>query len=343
MLPAPASAPPPSPGTAPRVGMARLAASSPPLAAKRKVTYFRLPVHALLNRCPNPNLPFRWTINPYRGCEFGCKYCYARYTHEYLGFEDPAAFEEKIYSKAQAGEILRRELRRDPGGAIAIGAATDPYQPAERIYGTTRSILETIAEFRGLSVSLTTKSDLVMRDVALLREIAADNHLQINMTIVTLDPALARKLEPRAPRPDLRLAAVRALSAAGLRVAIFSMPVLPFLTDAPANLEAVARAGAAAGAQTFAANALFLMPASQKAFFPFLEEQFPHLVARYRRWFRRDAYLRGDYAERIHELAQQLRKKYFPPPFTAGPARAPFGRRQQLALFPDGEASDYPD
>jgi len=149
------------------VGIAKRAVESPRLASKRRVEYFSLTSNSILNRCLNPRLPFNWTINPYRGCEFGCKYCYARYTHEFMGLENPQEFEEKIYSKDRAAEILATELRQDPGGAIAIGTATDPYQPAERLYKTTRSILETLAEFRGLRLSITTKSDLVTVEVTM--------------------------------------------------------------------------------------------------------------------------------------------------------------------------------
>lgn len=190
----------------PLVGLARVAAQSPVLSRKRKVEYFSLAAQSLLNRCSSPRLPFTWTINPYRGCEFGCQYCYARYTHEYMGMEDPAEFEEKIYSKERAGEILQKELSKASGGAIAIGTATDPYQPAERIFQTTRGILRTLAGFRGLRVSITTKSDLIRRDLGLLQEIARHNDLQVNVTITTLREDLARCLEPRAPRPNLRLA-----------------------------------------------------------------------------------------------------------------------------------------
>jgi DNA repair photolyase len=317
------------------VGIAKRAAASPRLGAKRRVEYFSLAIRSVLNRCPNPRLPFEWTINPYRGCEFGCKYCYARYTHEFMGLENSDEFEEKIYSKTRADEVLRNELRQDPGGAIAIGTATDPYQPAERLYQTTRSILQTLATFRGLRLSITTKSDLVTRDMDLLGEIARHNSLQVNMTVTTLEPDLARRLEPRAPRPDLRLAAVRSLAAAGLPVAIFAMPVLPGITDSPAALAALARAGARAGARTFQANLLFLMPSAQKVFFPFLENQFPQLAARYRRLYSNGAYLRGRSEEQLQALARRLRQQYFPEP--APLALPPFGCRDQLTLFEDAD------
>ena len=303
---------PPSPAaeTPPLVGLAKVAAASPLAGEKQKVQYFRLASRTILNRCASGRVPFTWTINPYRGCEFGCQYCYARYTHEYLGMENPAEFEEKIYSKERAGEILRSELAKHPTGAIAIGTATDPYQPAERLFQVTRSILETFRDFRGLRLSLTTKSDLIRRDLDLLREIGRANELQVNMTITTLRPELARRLEPRATRPDLRLAAAAEVARAGIAVALFAMPVLPAITDDPRDLEAIARAAARIGACSFAANVLFLMPSAQKAFFPFLEKEFPHLVAKYRRLYGHGAYLRGRYAERIEGLVRDLRQKY---------------------------------
>lgn len=295
---------------APLVGIARLAAESPHLATKKSVEYFSLASRSVLNRCNSKRVPFAWTINPYRGCEFGCKYCYARYTHEWMGMEDPAEFEEKIYSKAQAGEILRRELAKRPSGAIAIGTATDPYQPAERHFQTTRGILQTISQFRGLHVSITTKSDLVTRDRDLLREISERNHLQVNMTVTTMNIEMARCLEVRAPRPDLRMAAVAELARAGIPVGVFAMPVVPGITDSPNSLEAVVRAASQAGASHFAVNVLFLMPSAQKAFFPFLEEQFPNLIERYRKLYANGAYAEAPYRARMEELARQLRLKY---------------------------------
>ncbi len=303
------------------------------MARKRKVEYFSLISKSILNRCANPQQPFTWTINPYRGCEFGCKYCYARYTHEYMGMNDWQQFEEKIYSKERAGQILQEELGKDPGGAIAIGTATDPYQPAERHFQTTRRILETISGFRGLQVSITTKSDLIRRDVDLLRRIAVSNHLRINMTVTTLRAELARCLEVRAPCPALRLSAAAELARADLQVTVFAMPVLPAITDEPQDLEAVARAASLAGACYFAANVLFLMPSAQKAFFPFLEQNFPHLTKKYRRLYARGAYIRGVYSEQIQEMVSQLRKKYrLSGPPRHYPAEA-FAPASQMQLF----------
>src|SRR5208282_2835801 len=192
-----------------------------------------------LNRCvSNRRLPFTWTINPYRGCEFACKYCYARYTHEFMEMRDGAEFEQKIYVKQHTADLLRHDLRRvKPGEAIALGTATDPYQPAERRYEVTRGILEEFARHRGFEVGIITKSNLIVRDLDILREVAQSNRLSIHITVTTLNVELARILEPRAPRPDLRMDAVRQISEAGINVGVSCSPVLPGITDSPSDLE----------------------------------------------------------------------------------------------------------
>ena len=293
------------------VGIARLAASSPRAGAKRGTEYYLLPVRSILNRCDSDRVPFTWTVNPYRGCEFGCRYCYARYTHEYMEL-DGGEFERKIYVKQNAGALAARDLATLSvwGEHIAIGTATDPYQPAEREYGVTRALLEQFAEREGLSLSITTKSNQVVRDLDLLCRIAARSALYINITITTLRPRLARLLEPRAPRPDLRLAAVRALREAGLAVGVFAMPVLPGLTDREADLDALARAARDAGAQWFAGNVLFLMPSALKQFLPFIEEKFPRLGRQYREWYARSGYAPEAYRREIAERIKALRAKY---------------------------------
>ena len=305
-------APWPPPGQSPNrlVGIVRLAAESPSLGAKTEVEYRALPVRSILNRCDSKRVPFDYTINPYRGCEFGCKYCYARYTHEYMEL-DGALFENRIYAKQRAAELLRAELKKAEGAEIAIGTATDPYQPSERRFGGTRQILEVIAAgARGVRLSITTKSDLVVRDLDLLRQIARRNSLHVNVTITTLHAPLARALEPRAPHPDLRLSAVRRLAEGGVWVGVFAAPVLPAITDNPKDLEAMAREAAAAGARHFMASALFLMPSAQKQFFPFLKKEFPCLVEAYRRSYQRGAYLGDRYRQRLQKLVSRLREQY---------------------------------
>jgi DNA repair photolyase len=291
-------------------GIARLAARSPVLEAKSRVRYFEIETRSVLNRT-RPGMPFRWTINPYRGCEFACKYCYARYTHEFMGIEDATLFEDQIYAKSNLAPILRQELRKlDPAEAIAIGTATDPYQPAERRFRRTRSILEVFAAEHGRRLSITTKSDLVTRDLDLLLRIAESNVLSINITITTLDRELARMLEPRAPRPDLRLRAVRILAGAGLRVGVFPNPILPLITDSERRLDQLARAARDHGASYFGGGLLFLMPAARRVFFPFLAERFPELLARYERRYTRNAYLRGEYADMLRDRVRAIRARY---------------------------------
>ncbi|HXZ44843.1 MAG TPA: radical SAM protein [archaeon] len=293
-------------------GIERLANEASPLLEKREAEYLSIQVRSVLNRCSSPRMPFTWTINPYRGCEFGCRYCYARYTHEFMGMKRWEDFEEKIYVKRDAARILARELspERLSGQSIALGTATDPYQPAERRYRVTRSLLSVMAAARGLRLSITTKSDLVTRDIDLLRRIGERSRVQVNLTVTTLDRRLARILEFRAPTPELRLKALRSLREAGITAGINIAPILPDITDDRANLEAVIAAVREHGATHVYANVLFLKPSAQQAFFPFLEEHFPHLVKRYAARFARSAFLDRAYKDRIFRLVADLKRKH---------------------------------
>src|SRR5207244_5402079 len=187
------------PESGPRlVGIARLAAHGEIVREGHDIEYFTLPVRSLLNRCDSlREMPFTWTINPYRGCEFACKYCYARYTHEFMEMRNGIEFEQKIYAKQHAVELLRQELRRvKPGEEIALGTATDPYQPIERKLEITRAILQEISRHAGLELGIVTKSNLVLRDIDVLQRIAENNQIFVNVTITTLNVDLARILEP---------------------------------------------------------------------------------------------------------------------------------------------------
>jgi DNA repair photolyase len=306
------------------VGIARLAAASPPAETKRnsaeRPEYFVLPVKSILNRCDSRRVPFEWTVNPYRGCEFACRYCYARYTHEYMEL-DGSEFEKKIYVKKDAGPLLAWDVAHKysyqseaSGGTqaehIAIGTATDPYQPAEREYGVTRACLEELAKKEGLRVSIVTKSDQIVRDVDVLQRIAGRSDLAIDITVTTLRTRLARMLEPRAPRPDLRLTAVKQLAQAGLAVGISASPLLPGITDREGDLEAVAAAGKQAGAQWFFSGVLFLMPSSAKQFFPFLRAKFPRLEQQYEKWFSKSGYAPEEYRRKIAARVERIRQIY---------------------------------
>jgi DNA repair photolyase len=293
------------------IGIARLAAQGESIREGHNIEYFTLPTRSLLNRVvSNRNLPFVWAINPYRGCEFACKYCYARYTHEFMEMTD-LDFERKIFVKQHAADLLRHELKKvKKGESIAIGTATDPYQPAERRYEITRAILEEFARHRGLELGIVTKSNLVVRDAALLREIAQHNQLFVNLTVTTVNAELARILEPRAPRPDLRLEAVRQLNLAGVTAGVLCAPVLPGITDSPPDLEALVEAAAQAGAKSIFANPLFLKPCSASVFLPFLEKEFPQLVESYRERYAQRAFLPPAYGKRLSQLMSRLRQRH---------------------------------
>jgi DNA repair photolyase len=289
------------------VGIAKLAAQSETLETKKRVEYLEIETRQFIGRCSNPRMPFVWTINSYRGCEFGCKYCYARYAHEFMELRDPLEFERKIFAKRFDAGAFRRELSKiKKGQSIWIGTATDPYQPAERRYGVTRSILEVFREEYGFELGITTKSDLVRRDAQLIGRIARRNGMCVNLTITTLDEGLARMLEPMAPRPALRLEAVRMLADFGVRVTVMAHPVMPLINDSEESLGAVAEAAKESGAAAFSAAPLFLKPCSARVFLPFLEEKFPHLVRKYRERYAAGAYLKGAYPDLIRERAQRI-------------------------------------
>jgi DNA repair photolyase len=333
------------------VGIARLAANSPACETKRKSRekpeYFLLPVKSILNRCESNRVPFEWTINPYRGCEFGCKYCYARYTHEYMEI-DGGEFEQRIFVKQDAAALLSRDVSQKysyeskasgytQAEHIAIGTATDPYQPAEKEYGVTRACLEELARREGLSVSVITKSNQIVHDIDILKVIAAKSALSLNITVTTLKPRLARLLEPRAPRPDLRLAAVKELRDAGLNVGVSASPLIPGITDGEGELEAVAAAAKEAGAQWFFSGVLFLMPSSAKTFLPFIREKFPRLAKQYDQWYAKNGYAPEDYRKKVSERVLRIRQKFG---FASRPWEGdrPTAKRAQLSLGWDAAA-----
>ncbi|MBM3734356.1 MAG: radical SAM protein [Acidobacteria bacterium] len=318
------------------IGIAKLAHQAPPLETKRTAEYRQLGSYSLLNRAP-PHTPFfEWTINPYRGCEIGCKYCYARYTHEFMELRDPMAFEQLIFAKQWNPAAFAKELRRvRRGDRIAIGTATDPYQPAERRYGLTRSLLEVFAARHGYRLGITTKSDLVLRDLDLLQSVARTNQLTVHVTITAIDAGLARKIEPRAPRPDLRLGAVRKLAEAGIETGVFCCPVLPLINDSDAGISALAQAAKEAGARFLAGNTLFLRESAARVFLPFLDAEFPHLAGRYRARFAKGAFLHGAYPDLIARRFERARERFG---FVREPSTretAPWQAEDQLELFPE--------
>lgn len=324
---------------APRlVGIAKLASEAEHVDSGHQVEFFSLPVRSLLNRCASRrNLPFTWTINPYRGCEFACKYCYARYTHEFMELRDAAEFEHKIFVKEEAAWLLRRDLKKvRPGEEIAIGTATDPYQPAERRHQVTRSILEELSRHAELEIGIVTKSNLVLRDIDVLQRVAEQNTIGVHVTVTTTNSDLARILEPRAPRPDLRLEAVRKLNEAGIPTGVSCAPVLPGITDKPKDLEAVVKAAAEARATHIFANPLFLKPCSRAIFLPFIKDHFPDLVPLYQQLYGERDFGSQGYRKHLAALMSKFKQKYgIGAPGPRGPIRehARVKPCEQLPLF----------
>lgn len=251
-----------------------------------------------------------WSVSPYRGCAHGCAYCYARGMYECLGYSDPSSFHRLILAKRNVARVLREELARGrwKGGEVALGTATDPYQPAEGKLRLTRGVLEALAEYRAslrvspgaraiaFPVSLTTKSPLVVRDADLLRELGATVHLSLS----SLDPNFRRHFEPGAPPPQARLRALRELRRRGVEAGVFLAPVLPFVTDRERDLEELAAACAWAGAAFVVPILLHLRPGVREGFLPRLAHRYPRLAVPYLRLYRR-AYLAPDRARRIEE------------------------------------------
>jgi len=239
-----------------------------------RTEFLRDDSQSIISKNSSPDIGFNASLNPYRGCEHGCAYCYARPTHEYLGFSAGVDFESKIMVKPRTAELLESELSRRSWQpqVLACSGVTDCYQPVERKLRTTRSCLEVLAEFRN-PVAIITKNHLVTRDIDLLSELASYRAASVVLSITSLDDKLARKLEPRASAPKFRLEAVRKLSAAGIPVGVSLAPVIPGLNDheMPAILEAAAEAGAC-----FAFYTVVRLPYGVKDLFSeWLEENVP--------------------------------------------------------------------
>ncbi len=212
-----------------------------------RTRYLRDASRSIISHNRSPDVPFSASLNPYRGCEHGCSYCYARPGHEYLGLSAGLDFETQIFVKEDAPALLRRALERDDWRpqVLALSGVTDPYQPIERRLRITRRCLEVLARYRN-PVGLITKSRLITRDLDLLQEMARNRTVSVTLSVTTLDPDLARRMEPRAAQPQARLAAIRSLAGAGIPVGVNVAPVVPGLTDheIPAILAACADAGA---------------------------------------------------------------------------------------------------
>jgi len=290
----------------------------------RGATFLQLPVRTVLNPPASTGMGF-WSLNPYVGCEFGCSYCYARDTHRYqveravdqtpeASSPLPAwqAFEQRILVKTEAAAALSRTL--DPtklaGQTLVIGTATDPYQPAERTFGLTRQILETLVGHRGYNIGLITKSPLITRDIDILQQLSRQHDVSINISLISANARLVRRLERRSPVPQARLKALAKLTAAGLNAGIMMAPILPGLTDDRRDLEAVMRSAKAADARYVVGIPLRLDPVSRRRFWPVLQQEFPHLVERYQRCYGPRRYATRAYISALIRRVRQVQQQY---------------------------------
>jgi DNA repair photolyase len=295
----------PAPNLAPRMGAAVVR-------ERAGVAYRELETRSLLNRCSSERMPFEWTVNPYRGCAMGCRYCYATYTHEYLGKNVPESFHESVFVKTGGAEETSRRLslvvRR--GESIALGTATDPYQPGETEWNVTRRFLEQVAALRGVRLSITTKGAGILRDVELLRSIHARSRLTIHVSLISLDAMLLRDVEPLAPPPEVRLRVIERLIAAGLDTLLSIAPVLPGLTDAEADLERLLVRAKSVGVKAVAYVPLFLRSPTREKYLRWIETAHPRYLEAYRRAYSHGAYLGRGYRERLRATMSRLRLRH---------------------------------
>ena len=299
------------------------------------VEYRELRARSLVNRCDSPRVPFEWTVNPYRGCAMGCRYCYAAYTHEYLGHEAAGSFHSIIYAKSFAPEETLRALAASArrGERIALGTATDPYQPGESELRVTRRFLECAVQVRGLRLGITTKGAIILRDLDLLTRIHRRARLSVQVSLNSLDAELLRRIEPWAPPPDVRIEVLRRLAEAGLRVGLSLSPILPGITDQEEKLDALIGRAAAVGVRRMWGSLLFLRSPTREKYFDFLAREFPRYLEAYRRAYAGTSYLSGPYRERIEAMVRRLREKHGVSRDDAAESGAYARSPEQLGLF----------
>src|SRR3989441_3040905 len=270
-----------------------------------QVEWVEIQVKSVLNRVQG--MPFRWSINPYRGCSHSCIFCYARRTHWFLDQDGVNGWGSRIFVKVNAPEVLRRELAHHSWTReeVHLGTATDPYQPAEGSYKISRQILEALLAAQ-TPVNIVTRSTMIIRDVDLLTRLAAGPGAMVCFSIATMDAAVAREIEPDVPPPLRRLEALRSLAQAGVPVAVLLAPVIPGITDHPKQLAAVVMAAKDYGASSLWTNALHLGDVTRQAFFQYLERKRPELIPEYERMYG-GKYAPSDYRRRIQDVVAALK------------------------------------
>jgi DNA repair photolyase len=301
-----------------------------------QIEWVEIQVKSVLNRVQG--MGFDWSINPYRGCEHACFFCYARKTHWYLDQDGVNNWSSRIFVKVNAPAVLRRELSRSTWTReeVHVGTATDPYQPAEGAYRITRQILQALHE-HDTPVSVVTRSTMILRDKDVLRDLSAGPGATVCFSITTVDPDLSRELEPNAPPPQRRLEVMRELADAGIDSAVLLAPVLPGITDDAKNLETVVRAARRYGAGALWTNALHLGDVTREAFFNYLVKYRPALVPEYERLYR-GKYAPAAYRRRVQDLVAALKRRAGFPTDKGEPderrAQPPTPAATQLSLLP---------
>ncbi|MBQ0825597.1 Rv2578c family radical SAM protein [Streptomyces tagetis] len=301
------------------------------------ITFHEVRARSILNRVPGASrMPFEWTVNPYRGCTHACVYCFARKTHGYLDLDTGLGFDTQIVVKVNAPELLRRQLAssRWRGEHVAMGTNVDCYQRAEGRYRLMPGIITALTE-RANPFSVLTKGTLILRDLDLLTRAARVTDVGVSVSVGFTDTELWRTVEPGTPAPERRLEVVRALGERGLACGVLMAPVLPYLSDEPAQLRATVRAIAAAGATSVTPLVLHLRPGAREWFTAWLARHHPHLVRRYERLYADGAYAPTWYQRRITRQVHDLAREYGmgpaadrrplspPPPATPGPRPHP--------------------
>ncbi|MFL0240324.1 Rv2578c family radical SAM protein [Mycobacterium sp. SMC-17] len=276
------------------------------------ITFHEVLCKSALNKVPEAsNLPFRYTVNAYRGCSHACRYCFARPTHEYLDFDSGNDFDRELVVKTNVAEVLRRELFRRSWtrDAVALGTNTDPYQRAEGRYALMPGIIAALAD-SGTPFSILTKGTLLRRDLPLIVDAGARVGVSVAVSLAMLDPDLHRSVEPGTPTPAARLELISAIAAAGLDCHVMVAPVLPYLTDSQAHLEALLSRIAAAGATGVTVFGLHLRGATRGWFLAWLGSTYPELLPRYRELYGRGAYLGPQYREQLRNRVAPLVARY---------------------------------
>lgn len=302
----------------------------------RGMTFYEVHAKSIINRVPESSrMPFSWTINPYRGCGHGCVYCFARNTHTYLDLDAGHDFDSKIVVKVNAPDLTRRELagRRWQGEHVAMGTNVDCYQRAEGKYQLMPGIIGALRDARN-PFSILTKGTLILRDLDLIAAAADVTDVGLNVSVGFVDKELSRLAEPGTPSPRRRLGVCAALTDRGLRCGVLMGPILPFLSDSPAQLAAAVQEAAAAGAASVTAIVLHLRPGAREWFQRWLDEHHPELVPAYRDLYGGRAYAARDYQLRISAEVAELARKYRVG--SRSPARArSVGRGTRSARQPD--------